>query len=147
MADPVSPTTPLMDANTLFNLLTERAKQCPAGPGRQLWEDAARFVATHAFRAADVLALLDTALLDTPPTPEQMIRSLHAWIATYHDGTEGIIAHGLPGLGMTPLVTSRHHVAVRMQPIARHAMALSQAGEHRVAGVRLVSFEVVDKPV
>jgi hypothetical protein len=141
-----------MDLNTVLAMMTEREKQSPPG-ARKLWRDAAVFVGGLAARAEarsgddDVLGVVESRLLDSPPTPEQMIGALHAWIATYRDGTEGIIAHGLPGLGMTPLVTSRHHVGVQLEPIARHAMKLSQDTPHPVVAVRLVSYAMVDKPV
>ena len=139
-----------MDINTVLNLLTERAAQCPPG-ARQLWLDAAEFITglvgkietlAEALADAAVEDVVVGRLLDSPPTPEQMIGSLHAWIATYADGTEGIIAHGLPGLGMTPLVMSRHHVAVQMDKLARHAMELSQDSPHPVVSVRLVSYDM-----
>lgn len=142
-----------MDIQTVLAMMAEREKQCPPG-ARKLWKDAAVFVgdlvvkievlAAKAEALAEAIGsdvVVESVLLDSPPTEGQMIRALHAWIATYPDGTEGIIAHGLPGLGMTPLVTSRHPAAVQMEPLARHAMALSVGTEHPVTGVRLVSYD------
>lgn len=81
-----------------------------------------------------------TELVASEPTPGQRITELHCWIAIYADGTEGIIAGGLPGIGMTPLVTSRRHAAEQLEAVARNAMRLSQNTPHRVISVRLVTF-------
>jgi hypothetical protein len=85
-----------------------------------------------------------TELIASEPTPGQRIAELYCWIATYADGTEGIIAGGLPGLGMTPLVSSRRHVAEQLEAVARNAMRLSQDTPHRVTKVRLVTFTTTE---
>jgi len=81
-----------------------------------------------------------TTLVHSEPTPGQRIVNLHCWVATYQDGSEGIIAGGLPDMGMTPLVTSRRHVAEGMEAIARQVQRLSQQTPHPVVSVRLVTF-------
>jgi hypothetical protein len=85
-----------------------------------------------------------TELIASERTPGQRITELHCWIATYADGTEGIIAGGLPGLGMTPLVTSRRHAAEQLEVVAHNAMRLSRATPHRVTSVRLVTFTTTE---
>jgi hypothetical protein len=79
-------------------------------------------------------------LLPSPPTPGQLITELHAWVATYADGTEGIIAGELPGMGMTPLITSRRAVAESLEELARRAQRLTMHTRHRVVRIRLVTF-------
>jgi hypothetical protein len=69
-----------------------------------------------------------------------MIRDLHCWIGTYEDGTEGLLAGGLPGMGMSPLFSSRRHVAESMESIARQVMRMSHQTKHPVVSVRLVTF-------
>ena len=85
-----------------------------------------------------------TKLIGSEPTPGQRITELHAWIATYADGTEGIIARALPGLGMTPLVNSRLHVARQLERFAREAMALTRGTPSPVVSVRLVTFTTTE---
>ena len=74
-------------------------------------------------------------LRDDAP-PEQRVSRLYAWIAIQADGGEGIIGHVLPGLGMTPLVTSKLSVAVSLRLAAKQALVLSghPAVELRVFG-------------
>ena len=82
----------------------------------------------------------DAKLVSSEPTPGQRITELHCWVATYADGTEGIIAGGLEGLGMTPLLSSRRHVAESLEAKARETMQLSRRTKHPVVSVRLVTF-------
>jgi hypothetical protein len=79
-------------------------------------------------------------LIASEPTPGQSITELHCWIATYDDGTEGIVAGGLEGLGVTPLISSRRRIAENMEPMARKAALLTWQTKHRVISVRLVTF-------
>lgn len=73
-------------------------------------------------------------VIHSESTPGQFIRELHVWITTFPDGTEGIVAGNLPGMGMSPLMSSNQSVAEQLEPLAR-----SIAG---AAGVqcRLVTF-------
>jgi len=75
-------------------------------------------------------------LIASEPTPGQIIRELHCWIATYSDGSEGIIAHGLEGLGLAPLLSSRRDTAEAMEVLARQAQNLS----NDVIAVRLETY-------
>ena len=84
--------------------------------------------------------VMETKLIHSEPTPGQVITELHCWIATYQDGSEGIIAGGVPDMGMTPLITSRLHVAKSMESMARQVMRLSCQTKHPVVSVRLVTF-------
>ncbi len=80
-------------------------------------------------------------LVASEPTPGQVIREIHAWIAHYVDGTEGIIAAGLPGIGMTTLTTSRRNTAEAMRHLAEEAMAMSRLpGSGVKVAIRSVSL-------
>jgi hypothetical protein len=81
-------------------------------------------------------------LVSSEPTPGQFITELHCWIGTYGDGTEGIIAGGLAGLGMTMLVSSRRHIALELEEAARRAMRMTMhlPQAKRVVSVRMVTF-------
>lgn len=79
-------------------------------------------------------------LLASESTPGQRITELHCWIATYADGTESIIAGGLEGIGLTPLLSSRRQVAATLEPAARAAQRMTMHTAHRVIGIRLVTF-------
>lgn len=57
--------------------------------------------------------------------PEQTVRELFVWVATDATGAEGIVAGILPGLGATPLVSSKRAAAERMEPAAREAQRRS----------------------
>lgn len=81
-------------------------------------------------------------LIASEPTPGQIIRELHTWIATYDDGSEGIVAGGFEGIGMMPLVTSRLEVARLMEGPAWRAQALAPG----VVSVRLVTYRRVEAP-
>jgi hypothetical protein len=85
-----------------------------------------------------------TELIASEPTPGQRITELHCWIATYADGTEGIVAGGIEGLGVTTLLSSRHHVAMQLERHARAAMAATARTAHRVVSVRLVTFTTTE---
>jgi hypothetical protein len=81
-----------------------------------------------------------TKIIASEPTPGQLIRELHVWIATYADGTEGIVAGGFASLGMTPLMSSRRELAKKLEAKACAMMVASQATKHPAVGVRLVTF-------
>jgi hypothetical protein len=83
-------------------------------------------------------------LIGSESTPGQQITDIHCWIATYADGTEGIIAGGIEGLGLTTLVSSRRHVAEKMEPIARRAQRMTMHTQHRVVSIRLVTFTTTE---
>jgi hypothetical protein len=82
----------------------------------------------------------DPVLVDSEPTPGQRITELHCWIATYRDGSEGIVAGGIAGLGMTTLLSSRRHVAEQLGDVARSAQSLTLDTRNPVVSVRLVTF-------
>jgi hypothetical protein len=86
--------------------------------------------------------MTDPLLIDSEPTRGQFITELYCWVATYGDGTEGIIAGGIQGLGLTTLVTSRRHVAAMMEETARASMRATMhlPRDKRVVRVRLVTF-------
>lgn len=71
--------------------------------------------------------------------PEQRIDELHAWIATHENGGEGIIATILPGIGSTPMVSSRRHV----MEAARDHVAKTAALLGNVVAVKLVTYRRV----
>jgi hypothetical protein len=74
------------------------------------------------------------------PTPGQRVTELHCWIATYADGSEGIIAANAGELGMTPLLSSRRATAERMATLADNAMrTVAQQTGHKTS-IRLVTF-------
>ena len=88
--------------------------------------------------------MTDPKLIASKSTPGQRITELHCWIATYADGSEGIVAGGIEGLGMTTLLSSRRHVAIQLERHARDAMRLTQGTRHRVVSVRLVTFTTTE---
>jgi hypothetical protein len=49
-------------------------------------------------------------LLHTPPN-EAPLEELFAWVSVDANGNEGILADGIQGLGMTPLVTGKRAMA------------------------------------
>jgi hypothetical protein len=69
---------------------------------------------------------------------------LHCWIATYADGTEGVIGGGVEGVGLVTLMSSRRHIALIMERNAREAMAATARTAHRVVSVRLVTFTTTE---
>jgi len=79
-------------------------------------------------------------LIKSESTPGQQITELHAWVATYEDGTEGIVAGGVAGVGLTPLLSSRRDLAENMQGLAREAQRMTMHTQHRVVRIRLVTF-------
>jgi hypothetical protein len=77
------------------------------------------------------------------PTPGQIIREIHAWIATYPDGSEGIMAAGVQGIGMTPLLSSRLELAKSMEPLARKTQRETMRHPpHWIVSIRLVTFTI-----
>jgi len=88
-----------------------------------------------------------TRVINSDPTPGQYIRELHVWIATYQDGTEGIIASGLEvrgmsGLGatLTPLMSSHRHLAEALEPKARQAQRAVMHQSNHMVSYRMVTF-------
>jgi hypothetical protein len=81
-----------------------------------------------------------TTLVSSEPTPGQRITNLHCWIATYRDGSEGMIGSILPGIGQTPLVSSRLETAESLERFAREAQRATLDTAHPVVNVRLVTF-------
>ena len=82
-------------------------------------------------------------LIHSEPTPGQLIRELHCWIATYPDGSEGIVAGGFEGLGMMPLLSSRREQAEAMEPLARQSQHMSKTMGDRIIAIRLVTYFAV----
>jgi len=79
------------------------------------------------------------------PTPGQKITELHCWVATYADGTEGILAGGIKGLGIVTLMSSKRSHAEKMAGAAREAQQLTNNRTiHRVVNVRLVTFTTTE---
>ena len=87
--------------------------------------------------------MTDRAIL-SDQTPGQFIRELHCWIATYTDGTEGIIAGSLEGISLLPLMSSRRDVAERLEPMARRAQRAVMHQKHHITSIRLVTFASTD---
>jgi hypothetical protein len=112
-----------MTPDTVVKLLHELASNTPSRPQRQFLHEA----------AACVAALLSPI----EPAAGDRITDLHVWIATMMDGSEGIIAGGIPGLGMSTLMSSRRHVAVQLGQYARDVQAMAQES---VKSFRLVTF-------
>jgi hypothetical protein len=83
--------------------------------------------------AACVAELMPPA--DLPPGDK--ITDLHVWIATMRDGSEGIVAGGLEGLGLTTMMSSRRHVAEGLAGTVRNVQAMAA---DNVVSVRLVTF-------
>lgn len=78
------------------------------------------------------------------PEPGQSITELYAWVATHANGGEGIVAAVLPGLGATPLISSKRAVMAMAEGVARHAVALSAGrAAGRAISVDLVTFKRV----
>lgn len=83
----------------------------------------------------------DPLIISSDPIPGQRITDLHCWIATYADGTEGIIAGGLSGVGVAPLLSSRRKAAEALEGKAREAQrAVMHQTKHRIVSIRLVTF-------
>lgn len=76
--------------------------------------------------------------------PRERITELHAWIATSEDGSEGLVAGGIEGMGMVPLVTSRRHIAEAMGRVAERALREARADGSLMVSVRLVTFRVAE---
>lgn len=90
------------------------------------------------------MARVEGVLIGGEPTPGQRITDLHCWIATYADGTEGIVAAGLEGLGITTLLSSRRAAAERLEPIAKAGLRESMHFAHPIVSVRLVTFTTTE---
>ena len=87
---------------------------------------------------------MNERLIASESTPGQKITELHCWIATYADGTEGIIAGGIDGLGLTTLLSSHRHIAEQLEPMARKAQRMTMHTRHRVVSIRLVTFTTTE---
>ena len=83
-------------------------------------------------------------VIGSDPTQGQFIRELHVWIATYPDGTEGIVAGGLEGLGITPLMSSRRATAESLESQARRAQRAVMHQANRIVSLRLVTFTTTE---
>jgi hypothetical protein len=89
--------------------------------------------------------MTEPRMVGNRPTPGQKITELHCWVATYADGTEGIIAGGIEGLGIVTLMSSNRRAAEKMEGSAREAQQLSNnRTKHRVVSVRLVTFTTTE---
>ena len=86
----------------------------------------------------------DPKLIASEPTPGQQITELHCWIATYRDGSEGIIAGGIQGFGMTTLMSSKRYVAEALEQTARQSQSLSLDTRNPVVSVRLATFTITE---
>jgi hypothetical protein len=53
------------------------------------------------------------------PGNESEIDTLYAFMSIDDEGLHGIVAQGLPGLGMTPLVFGKRELAHKMIPFAQ----------------------------
>lgn len=83
--------------------------------------------------------------IDNPPPSEQRIDALHVWIATYADGSEGIVSADLPlasGLGMRhmPLMSSKRELVERMEPLARSVQKAAVRQAKRITKLDLVTY-------
>ena len=83
-------------------------------------------------------------IVASEPTSGQFIRDIYCWIGTYSDGTEGIIASGIEGLGLVPLVSSYRDRAQALEPLARRAQRAMMHQGHRIVGIRLVTFTTTE---
>jgi hypothetical protein len=88
----------------------------------------------------------EARLIASDPTPGQFIRELHCWIATYPDGTEGIMASGFEGLGMMPLFSSRRATAEMLEPSARRIQQTAMHQANQIVSIRLVTFSTTEGP-
>jgi hypothetical protein len=79
------------------------------------------------------------AIIHNEPTAGQHITEVHCWIATYADGTEGIMAAGLAGIGMSTLMSSKRKLAEAMGAVARNLQQASLSTPNPIS-VRLVTF-------
>lgn len=64
------------------------------------------------------------------PTNEIVIDELFAFMTEDAKGFNGIVAHVLPDLGTTPLVTGSRRTAEKMKPVAEAAARLSGQRVH-----------------
>lgn len=80
--------------------------------------------------------------LENPTPADSRMDTLYAWIATHENGGEGILAGGIPGLGMVSLVCGNERLANKMEPLAEQAIrASARAG--KPATKRLVVYKRV----
>ncbi len=77
--------------------------------------------------------------VDHQPPPHQRIEQLHVWIATYEDGSEGIVSGDIemvPGLiRHIPIMSSKRHVAEGLKPLAERAAEMGR--EHNGKGMTI----------
>jgi hypothetical protein len=136
-----------MDAATVISVLKELSRQAPAASSRQFFAQAAHCVALLHGNVVqhDVDLAAETKLVDSESTPGQLIERVHIWIATYRDGSEGIIAGGLEGVGMMTLLSSRRASALKLERFARESQRLTLDTMNPVVNVRLVEFASVER--
>lgn len=89
--------------------------------------------------------------LNWPPPEGQRIETIHAWICTQEDGSEGIMSADMPGPpGMLkrhiPLLSSQRHLAEAFLPLVDRLVsaARSQTGSKLTA--RLVTYVMQTEP-
>lgn len=85
-----------------------------------------------------------------PPPPEQRIDTLYVWIATHHDGAEGMMSADMdigPPIGVRhiPLMTSKAHLAGLMESKARQLQRAALAETGRPITIELVEYRRVPK--
>jgi hypothetical protein len=82
---------------------------------------------------------------DLPPPAAQRINQLHCWIATYPNGSEGIISADMPmpgyGIRHMPLMASKREVAEGLAGLARRAQRAAMHKTDRMIRIRLCSFD------
>jgi hypothetical protein len=69
---------------------------------------------------------------------EPPIRELFAWIGTHDDGSEGLVAGGIEGIGMVALVSTKRRIAETMRRYAERGVGETPG----CVSVRLVRFVI-----
>jgi hypothetical protein len=63
--------------------------------------------------------------LENPTPADSRMDTLYAWIAIHENGGEGILAGGIPGLGMVSLICGNERLAEKLERLADAACAAS----------------------